>query len=262
MDHRSAQSDWLRSPEPESFAVQFHLLGMVPFDQCWRLQQRLVYEVSGREDGGIVVLLCEHPWCISVGRSGSRGHISLTSEQLRQRHLSVRWVSRGGGCVLHGPGQLAVYPIVPLPWHRWTVGEYLRRFVMALQDTLEQLGVRPQREDNQIGLWGRSGQLVHWGISVRNWTTSQGAFINVNPQMTNYPFVNIADPLELGFRRKATMGSLFAERRQAMTMPKVRATLIPQLASALGTERYHLITGHPLLSRAERSQHEARNRAS
>ncbi len=56
------------------------------------------------------------------------------------RRLDVRWVNRGGGCVLHAPGQLAIYPIVPLAWHRWTVGEYLRRFRQALTQTLDELG--------------------------------------------------------------------------------------------------------------------------
>ena len=43
------------------------------------------------------------------------------------------------------------------------------------------------------------------------------------------------------------MGSLLAERRQAITMPRVRALLVPRLAETFGTDRYHLLTGHPLL---------------
>ncbi len=260
MDGPSAQNqNW---DEPCSFPLHYHLLGTVPFELCWQLQQRLVYEISGRGDGSVVVLLCEHPRLISVGRLGSRGHVTLTNDQLRQRQLALRWVSRGGGCVLHGPGQLAVYPIVPLRWHGWLVGHYIDRLTTALTATLDDLRVSHTRYDGQIGLWGRSGQLVHWGISVRNWTTSGGAYVNVNPQMTQYPFVHGVDPLGLAIGRKTTMGSLFAERRQAMTMSKVRATLIPQLAAALGTDRYHLTTGHPLLKGAEGSRREAHNRAS
>ena len=122
-----------------SFAVQFHLLGTVDYEESQRLQRQLVYEAGGQDDGRIVVLLCEHPPLISVGRSGSRGHIRWTNEQLRMRQLDVRWVNRGGGCVLHAPGQLAIYPIVPLAWHGWTVGEYLRRFRQALTQTLDEL---------------------------------------------------------------------------------------------------------------------------
>ncbi|MHB8861302.1 MAG: lipoyl(octanoyl) transferase LipB [Pirellulaceae bacterium] len=241
--------------EADSFAVQFHLLGTVGYEDSQRLQRQLVYEAGGQDDGRIVALLCEHPSLISIGRSGSRGHIRWTNEQLRMRHLEVRWVNRGGGCVLHAPGQLAVYPIVPLAWHRWTVGEYLRRFRQALTRTLEELGVRWETYAPSSGVWGRSGQLVACGVAVRNWITCYGAFLNVNPAMTHYGFVDVVDPLKILPGQKSTMGSLFAERRQAVSMPKVRATLIPHLAASFGTEHYHLVTGHPLLTPTRRPMH-------
>ena len=231
------------------FPVQFHLLGCVPFDDFLTFQRRLVYEAGGDNDGAVTVVVCEHPALISVGRLGSRGHIRFTSRELKEHRLPVRWVSRGGGCVLHGPGQIAVYPIVPLRWHGWTVGEYLRRLRWALRETLDQLAVPHETVDHQIGIWGRSGQLVSWGIAVRNWITCHGAFVNVNPVMTPYRFVDVVDPLTLEGGRKSTMGCLFAERRQAMTVSKVRSTLIPFLAAAFGTRQYHLMTGHRLLTR-------------
>ena len=65
-------------------------------------------------DGGGSLVLCEHPPTISVGRSGSRAHILLDDEELRGRGVAVRWVNRGGGCVLHLPGQLVGYLALPL----------------------------------------------------------------------------------------------------------------------------------------------------
>ncbi len=257
-----APSGWHESPAPTSFAVQFHLLGAVPFDDFLVLQQRLVYEAGGQDDGRITVLLCEHPTLISIGRAGSRGHIRFTNEQLRLRQLPIRWVSRGGGCILHGPGQIAVYPIVPLAWHGWTVGEYVRRLRTALTGMLADLGVRHETPDASCGIWGRSGQLVAWGLAVRHWITSHGAHVNVNPPMTHYPFVDVMDPLKGTPQQKSTMGCLSAERRQSMLVPRVRATLIPRFAAALGTERYHLITGHPLLMETRRARRESQYRAS
>ncbi len=244
------------------FSVQFHLLGTVPFPDFLVLQRRLVYEAGGHDDGRITVLLCEHPPLISIGRGGSRGHIRLTNEQLRLRQLEVRWVSRGGTCILHGSGQIALYPIVPLTWHGWSVGEYLRRLHVALTSTFDELRVRHESDASSSGIWGRSGQLACCGVAIRHWITSYGAYVNVNPQMTHYPFVDVMDPLKATPGQKTTMGCLFAERRQAMSVPKVRATLIPHLAAALGTERYHLITGHPLLDNTRRSYLESKHRAS
>ena len=86
----------------ECVSSQAEATGCVDWADCQRLQRRLVYEAGSGDDGRIVTLLCEHPPLISVGRRGSRGHIRCTNEQLRHQRLEVRWVNRGGGCVLHG----------------------------------------------------------------------------------------------------------------------------------------------------------------
>ena len=97
-------------------SLQVYLLGSIDFESALALQRRLIYQVAGERSGAALVL-CEHPPLITVGRQGSRSHILCDSEELRARRWKVRWVNRGGGCLLHQPGQLAVYPILPLD--RW-----------------------------------------------------------------------------------------------------------------------------------------------
>lgn len=247
--------------EPPS-AVQFHLLGSLPFDDAQYLQRHLAYEVGGDVEGRMVVLLCEHSPLITIGRKGSRGHIHCTNEQLRQRQLEVRWVARGGGCVMHGPGQLAIYPIVPLRWYGWSVGEYLSRLQRAVTSTLDELGVRWELFPPSSGVWGRSGLLAACGIAVRHGVASQGVFLNVNPTLSSCAFLDAVDPAATAPGQKSTMGSLLAERRQVISATRLRASLIPNLAASFGTERYHLMTGHPLLAHLRRAMHETRFRAS
>jgi lipoyl(octanoyl) transferase len=249
-------SDFL---EPK-FAVHFHLLGTVPWGHFVRLQQRLAYDVGGFDDGRIIVLLCQHRPVISIGRSGSRGHVRLTNRQLQARQLELQWSNRGGGCLLHAPGQISVCPIVPLHWHGWSVGDYLRRLQRAVCRTLDELGIRGETRPGSMGLWGRSGQLAGFGVSVRQGVTGYGAYINVNPAMHDFSFVDVVPP-ERAPDVKSTMGCLLAERRQAVTIPRVRASLVANLASAFGTDRYHLFTGHPLLA-STGSQREFTTRAS
>src|SRR2546426_281708 len=86
-------------------ALQVYLLGTVDLEAVLRLQRRLHFEISGQRDQAIL-LLCEHPPVITVGRQGSRAHIFCGPEELRSRRWNVRWVNRGGGCLLHAPGQL------------------------------------------------------------------------------------------------------------------------------------------------------------
>src|SRR5438128_168122 len=91
--------------------LQVYLLGVVEFESALAFQRRLVYQISG-ERTQAAMLMCEHPPLISVGREGSWAH--MAGDPGEPRRLPVRWVNRGGGCFLHVPGQLAIYPIMPL----------------------------------------------------------------------------------------------------------------------------------------------------
>src|SRR5262245_32425790 len=110
-------------PSPLPPPLEVYLLGLTPFDDAQRLQRRLVYDIG--ETGGGALILCEHPPTISVGRSGSRAHIAADDEELNDLFIRSHWVNRGGGCVLHLPGQLAAYLILPLEPLRLTLGAYL-----------------------------------------------------------------------------------------------------------------------------------------
>ena len=218
------------------------MLGTLDFDVALALQQRLVYELSGRDDGQIALLICEHPKLITIGRQGSRAHVSLGDQELARRQLALRWVNRGGGCLLHVPGQLAVYPIVPLEWYGLKVGEYLERLQSAMLQTIVELHVTCHTKPGRYGIWGRGGQLVALGAAVKHWTTYFGAYLNVRPAMGLFRYVS-SDPVG-----GAPMSSLAAERRQPLRVAAVRSALVPHLCAALGCERYHLYSGHPLLT--------------
>ena len=128
----------IESPSP---ALEAFLLGQIDFDVALTLQQRLVEQSRDRDDGQVTLLLCEHPTLITVGRGGSPGDVAMQSSLVRSRQIEVRWVNRGGGCLMHCPGQLAIYPIVPLRWHGLSVGEFLRRFQAGIIETLDDLNV-------------------------------------------------------------------------------------------------------------------------
>jgi len=240
----------IESPRP---ALEAFLLGQVDFDRALALQQRLVEQSRDRDDGQITLLLCEHPTLITVGRGGSPADVAMQNNLVRSGQVEVRWVNRGGGCLMHCPGQLAIYPIVPLRWHGLSVGEFLRRFQAGIIETLDDLNVpaRPQRESvpsNNAhplqwagGVWGRTGQLAALGVAVRHWTTYYGAYLNVCPPMGLFRLVE-SDPL--GHTR---MSSLVAERCGPVRMTGVRSALVCRLAERFGCDRYHLYTGHPLL---------------
>jgi lipoyl(octanoyl) transferase len=239
------------SPSPGDLPLDFYLLGQVDFDRVVNLQRRLAYEVGDIRHPRLVVLLCEHGELITVGRQGSRAHIRYGNEQLRRMGVKVEWVGRGGGCIPHGRGQLAIYPVVALPLVGWTIGEYLRRLQTGIRAAIEQFNVHTSVRDRVFGIWGHSGLLAAVGVAVRNWTTSHGVYLNVNPSMNLFHHVDtgaacVHDVPESP-PEKSNMSSLLAERRVAVTMSSVRTAVIDGLAKSFGCAQVHVHAAHPSL---------------
>jgi lipoyl(octanoyl) transferase len=228
---------------PREASLEVHLLGLVDFDACLYLQERIVAEIDGRNDGRGALLVCEHPSLITVGREGSRSHIVCPPEELVARQMEVRWLSRGGGCIAHVPGQLAAYPIIPLDRRNLGLAALREKIEQAVIDSCGELRVDAWRQPESAGVWSRGGQLAQLGLAVRSGISSQGLFVNVNPRM---------DALRLIRAGTGRITSLSAERRTPTTMSSVRESLIRRLAARLDYERYHLYTGHPLLRRTRR----------
>lgn len=221
--------------------LEVFLLGQVDLRECLALQKRIIDQTHARADGRITLLVCEHPTVISIGRGGSVSDIQVRGAQLAGRSIDVFRVSRGGGAVLHLPGQLAVYPIVPLDWHAWSVGEFMDRFQGGLLQALRDIDIVGQTRSDRHGIWGASGQLVNFGVAVRDWISHFGAQINVAPTLHLTRYL-VTDPVE-----QTPSGSLSEEQGRAVRMPRVRTRVIRALADSFGCARHFPYTGHPLL---------------
>lgn len=236
-------------PPSAAPALAAYLLGPLEFESALALQQRLVFEASGDPEGQITLLVCEHPPLVTIGRQGSRGDVQIDSDELERKRLEVRWTNRGGGTILHLPGQLAIYPIVPLAWHGWTPGEYLRRLHEGLLESLQQFGIAAQVLPDRAGVWGRTGLLAAVGVAIKTGVSYFGAYVNVDPLMASVRRVR-TDSIT-----RQPMSGLAVERRHGVRMTAVREAVVRHLAAALGADRYHIHSRHPLLVRKTTSVH-------
>ena len=228
-------------------SIVFHFLGCVPYQRCAELLQQLVREARSSTKPRCVVLLAEHPPEITVGRRGSRRHVRLSAADFATRNLQVRWAPRGGGCVLHARGQLAVYPIIPLALLGWTLADFRKKFHCGLARALQSCGYEPSPTLPGAGIWGKSGVLAATGIGETGGVTHHGAWLNVNPDAQDFSAIDIVPPESVAPSVKTTMSSLLAEHRRPVRMTTVRASMVENLATALGCEAPHIATGHPWL---------------
>jgi lipoyl(octanoyl) transferase len=231
--------------------MEIYLLDQIDFDRCLEFQHALLERIASRDDGQITLLLCEHPRIITVGRRGSPADIASDNRLIQTGEIPIRWVNRGGGCMLHCPGQLAVYPLVPLKWRSFTLGEYLQRLLSGIVECLIESGIRAEVPPGGHEVWGRTGKLAALGVAVRHGVTYYGAYLNVSPPLGLFRLITGGNSENSPGDRwdQTRVSSLVSERRGSIKMPAVRAILVQKLAAAFGCDRFHLYTGHPLLKK-------------
>src|SRR5258708_30151438 len=126
-------------------------LGLMGYAEALALQKRVV---AARKAGAIedVLLLCQHPHVITLGRSGKRENLLASEQVLRQKGVEFHATDRGGDITYHGPGQIVGYPVLDLGaiqrdvvWHGPMVGEALIR---ATPD----FGITGQRVGGKTGI--------------------------------------------------------------------------------------------------------------
>jgi lipoyl(octanoyl) transferase len=219
------------------------LLGAVDFEEMMRCQRRLVYDVSGDRSKAILIL-CEHSPLITIGRDGSRDHIGLEPRDLAAREWPIQWVNRGGGCLVHLSGQLAVYPIVALDRLGLDLQGYLDRLHHVLLDVITKMGVPAAVRSGRPGVWTDGRLLAHVGVAVREWVTYFGAAINVHPDLEPFRRVQVAGP------GQPPMTSLARELREPVRDAAVRQQLVESFADEFGFARTFLFHTHPALNRS------------
>jgi lipoyl(octanoyl) transferase len=227
---------------PHGTALRAYLLGEVDFEDALALQRALAYQIAGERDA-VALVLCEHAPLITVGRQGGPAQILCDPGELRARRWRVRWVNRGGGCLLHVPGQLAVYSVVALDRYRLGLEDYLGRLQQILTAVLDDFSVQAQTRAGEAGLWVGSRLVAGVGVAVRDWVAYYGAFLNVNPDLEPFRLVHSGGPGD------GPMTSLVRERRGPLRPALVRQRLLEHYSAAFACERTSIFFHHPLLRR-------------
>jgi lipoyl(octanoyl) transferase len=217
--------------------LQAYLLGALDFDALLRLQRSLAYQLAVGEEAGVLVL-CEHLPLITVGRDGRPADVRLSAEDLAAQRWAVRWVPRGGGCILHLPGQLAVYPVLPLARLNLTIPEYLDRLQRVLLDVLDDFGIAGRAGSDRAGVRVGNRLVAAVGVGVRGGISLFGAVLNIDPDLTLFRAVQVGTPQD------GPMTSLARERKGPPRAALVRQRLLEHFAHRFDFDRTELLF-HP-----------------
>lgn len=222
-----------------------YLLGGLEFNALLALQRRLVYDVTGDRDTAALVL-CDHPTGITIGREGSTAHVRPNPDDLTTRGWPVEWVARGGGAMLHVPGQVACYLILPLDALNLTVGRYVNELRAVAVDLCREFGIEASPDAERPGVRANGRRVVHIGVAVRSWVSSFGLVVNVNPDLA--PFRDVRCDGDV-----LPMTSLARESEYRVRVTTVRQRLVELIAARFGFDRVSIFHSHPAaLPRATR----------
>jgi lipoate-protein ligase B len=202
-------------------------LGLIGYAEAWSLQKRLV---AARKAGAIedVLLLCEHPHVITLGRNGKREHLLASEAVLKQKGVEFCATDRGGDITYHGPGQIVGYPILNLSAIRRDVVWYVRMLEEAMIRATAEFGLSAERVAGKTGIWVRSGEedekLAAIGVHISRWVTSHGFAYNV---ATDLRYFDLIVPCGIADRRATSLEKLLGRRVEYQEVA-------PRLAKYLG----------------------------
>jgi lipoyl(octanoyl) transferase len=226
-------------------------LGLVEYGAAWELQRRVA---AARKAGAIpdVLLLCEHPHVITLGRSGKISNLRVPDQMLRQMGVSFFETNRGGDITYHGPGQLVGYPILNLAEIRRDVAWYVRSLEEAMIRATTEFGIASKRVSGRTGVWvdvqaGSATEnevkemkevkevkdeekLAAIGVHLSRWVTSHGFAYNVS---TDLRYFDLIVPCGIAGKRATSLEKLLGRR---VEMKEAAPRIAAHLGEIFGVE--------------------------
>ena len=201
------------------------------------LQQRIVAARKARaiED---VLLLCEHPHVITLGRNGKRENLLASENVLRQKGVEFHATNRGGDITYHGPGQIVGYPILNLATMKTDVHWYVRTLEEVMIRASADFGVTAFRIPGKTGIWvqaeGKAGtseeKLAAIGVHISRWVTSHGFAYNV---ATDLRYFDLIVPCGISDRKATSLEKLLS---RSVSLSEVKPRISHHLSEVFSRE--------------------------
>jgi len=227
-------------------------LGMIPWGEAYALQERIVI---ARKAGAIadVLLFCQHPHVLTLGRNADQKNLLASEHVLRQKSVEVHPTNRGGDVTYHGPGQIVGYPILNLDLIRRDVHWYVRTLEEAMIRTSAEFGISAYRVSGKTGVWIQPAgsipeeKLAAIGVHISRWVTSHGFAFNV---CTDLRYFDLIIPCGIADRKATSLEKLL---QRNVSLGEVQPRLAFHLAelfslTPINTSREQLFAELPELA--------------
>ncbi|KAI8007276.1 hypothetical protein LOK49_LG07G01693 [Camellia lanceoleosa] len=183
---------------------------LVPYREAWSWQKSIVKErkalIELNQDFSDTLIVLQHHPVYTLGTRSSKEYLNF---DINDAPFDIYRTERGGEVTYHGPGQLVMYPIINLRYHKMDLHWYLSRLEEVVIRVLSSMfSINASRIEGLTGVWVGNQKLAAIGIRVSQWIAYHGLALNVTTDLT--PFQRIV-PCGIRDRRVGSIKELLIE---------------------------------------------------
>ena len=123
--------------------------------------------------------MVQHPSVLTLGKNADASFIKSSPAELSQQGVAVVPIDRGGEVTAHSPGQLVVYPILPLREFRLTPKKFVTLLEELVIQVLRSYGVTGARDEINPGVWVGRDKICAIGVRIQERVSLHGFAFNI-----------------------------------------------------------------------------------
>lgn len=158
-------------------------LGQIPFARALARQAQAFAHAKATGEG--LILGFESEPVVTLGCRGAESDILVPD--LSRRGFARVELDRGGQVTLHNPGQLVIFPVLPMR----ALGA--RAWICKLVETTKRMaalyGQALRWDARAPGLYAADGKVVAFGVRVRQGISTHGLAINVHNDLEPFTWI-------------------------------------------------------------------------
>ncbi|XP_059634243.1 octanoyltransferase LIP2p, chloroplastic-like isoform X2 [Cornus florida] len=141
---------------------------LIPYGDAWSRQKSIVKErkalIERNEDWSDTLIILQHQPFYTLGTGSSE---ELLNFDIKDAPFDVYRNKLGGEVTYHGPGQLVMYPIINLRYHKMDLHWYLRALeevvILALSSAFS---IKASRLEGLTGVWVENHQYLTFALQL------------------------------------------------------------------------------------------------
>lgn len=150
--------------------------GLTDYDHS--LKEMSQHSQHVRSSGIGLIMGMEYPTVVTLGIRGSQSDVKFEST------FPVKKIDRGGQATLHNPGQLVIYPIIPIKQWGFTVREWVHLLTKTTENSLRLCNIIIV--DAKLGLFTQKGKIASIGINIKAGISTHGIAINISNLLSDF----------------------------------------------------------------------------